>query len=55
MSRKLHLIVFMLKLDVSLPTFHTSVKRKKLTFNPYNYNFFLFFLFFLGIIFFSTL
>ena len=31
----------MLKLDVIFPTFHTSVKRRKITFNSYNYNFFL--------------
>ena len=30
----------MLKLDVIFPTFHTSVKRRKITFNSYNYNFF---------------
>ena len=35
MSGNLHL-----KLDVSLQTFHTSVKI--LTFNSYNYNFFLY-------------
>ena len=32
--------VFMLKLDVIQTTFHTSVKRRKITFNSYNYNFF---------------
>ena len=36
--------VFMLKLVVIFPKFHTSVKRKKLTFNSYNYNFFILFL-----------
>ena len=42
MSGKLHLICMktMLKLDVILTTFHTSVKRRKITFNSYNYNFF---------------
>ena len=45
MSGKLHLIcmkteVFMLKLDVIQTTFHASVKRRKITFNSYNYNFF---------------
>ena len=30
----------MLKLDVSLTTFHTSVKRIKITFNSYNYTLF---------------
>ena len=35
MSRKLHLIC----MDV-IQTFHTSVKRRKITFNSYNYNFF---------------
>ena len=34
----------MLKLDVILTTFHTSVKRRKITFNSYNYNFRLFIL-----------
>ena len=31
----------MQKLDVILTTFHTSVKRRKITFNSYNYNFFI--------------
>ena len=55
MSGKLHLICmktkgkitsnlhenqrFSCKLDVIFPTFHTSVKRRKITFNSYNYNF----------------
>ena len=30
----------MLKLDVILKTFHTSVKLRKIIFNSYNYNFF---------------
>ena len=30
----------MLKLDVIKTTFHTSVKRRKITFNSYNYSFF---------------
>ena len=30
----------MLKFDVILTTFHTSVKRRKITFNSYNYNIF---------------
>ena len=30
----------MLKLDVIQTTFHTSVKRRKIVFNSYNYNFF---------------
>ena len=35
MSFKLHLILawFSCKLDVIFPTFHTSVKRRKITFN----------------------
>ena len=40
MSGKLHPSVFMLKLDVIKTTFHTSVKRRKIIFNSYNYNFF---------------
>ena len=43
MSGKLHLICMkteVLKLDVIQTTFHTSVKRRKITFNSYNYNFF---------------
>ena len=31
---------FSCKLDVIFPTFHTSVKCRKITFNSYNYNFF---------------
>ena len=45
MSGKLRLIcmkVFMLKLDLIYTTFHTSVKCRKITFNSYSYNFFLF-------------
>ena len=44
MSGKLHLICMktfgFLKLDVIKTTFHTSVKRRKITFNSYIYNFF---------------
>ena len=45
MLGKLHLICmktegFMLKLDVILTTFHTSVQRRKITFDSYNYNLF---------------
>ena len=33
MSFKLHLILAYFKLDVIFPTFHTSVKRRKITYN----------------------
>ena len=39
MSGKLHLICMKTeKLDVILTTFHTSVKRRKIIFNSYNYS-----------------
>ena len=45
MSGKLHLICmktegFHAKIRCNLTTFHTSVKRRKITLNSYNYNFF---------------
>ena len=42
MSGKLHLICMktFMQINAIFPTFRTSVKRREITFNSYNYNFF---------------